>query len=524
MGRFPITLMDELTVGYLLAWARRAAAALLGAVLITAASPGAASTAMPVARASTSRLAHGRLAAAETLAGLKLIDYFPAAHGWGSMWWSFEATQMETDFARIAALHANGVRIIISAPAFGFPRVNPTMAARLAQTLSLAAAHGLRVELTLFNEWQDFAAVAESEAWAAELLAPLRGDPRIAYIDLHNELPADTDPDALQWAEAMVPYVQSIDGGIPVTVSTSISSGTAPLEALARGLAATPPDLYDVHYYGAAAEAYPVLARAQRIAGSVPLFIGETGFATDRSYGWASGLAPDGGSLAAYQDYYIRMVEDAARALSLPDAAPWILYDMPGQGGTVWGSHMGILHANGSPKPAALSLASLFGEGSLSLAFNNGFEQSSGKTGLPWLWRRWLASEASFAVDRTVAHSGGASARIAHAGGNHLTGCPAFYIAPIAAVVPGVTYTASVWARGASAAGSSRLVLAWSNAEGRFVASDASRSLPAGNSGWTQLTVSAAPPEDAAAVEINLQVCENPGTTWFDDVSFSPVG
>ena len=30
-------------------------------------------------------------------------------------------------------------------------------------------------------------------------------------------------------------------------------------------------------------------------------------------------------------------------------------------------------------------------------------------------------------------------------------------------------------------------------------------------------------PAGAAAVEINLQVCENPGTTWFDDVSFSPA-
>jgi hypothetical protein len=456
------------------------------------------------------------------LSNLHLIDYFPSAAGWGAMWTSWNPTQMETDFRRIAALHANAVRIIVNLPAFGFPKPNATMVSRLTQTVRLAAAQGLTSELTLFDGWSNYAAITESKTWVDEVLAPLDGSSEIAYIDLHNELPADTNPAALVWAQTMVPYVQSIDGGIPVTVSTSISSGTAPLQALIHGLAATPPNLYDVHYYGNAADAYPVLSEAKTLAASVPLFVGETGFATDPSYGGAEGLQPDEPSLEAFQDYYVRMVENATKALTLPAAAPWILYDLPGQGNTEWGHHMGILHANGTPKAAATTISEIFAGGTVPAAFNNGFEENTGSPAMPNIWRAWLPQDASFAIDKTVVHTGNASARIEHAGGSHLTGCPAFYAAPIAAIKTGVKYTAGAWVRGADAAGLSRVVLTWTNSTGRYVASSDSPALPAGTTTWQALSVTAKPPARATAVEINLQVCENPGTTWFDDVSFSP--
>jgi hypothetical protein len=456
------------------------------------------------------------------LSNLRLIDYFPSAAGWGAMWANWNPTQMETDFRRIVALHANGVRIIVNLPAFGFPKPNATMVSRLTQTVRLAGAQGLTSELTLFDGWSNYAAISESRTWVNELLAPLHGSAQVAYIDLHNELPADTSPAALAWAQAMVPYVQSIDGGIPVTVSTSISSGTAPLQALIRGLAASPPNLYDVHYYGNVTDVYPVLSQAKTLAAGVPLFVGETGFATDPSYDGAQGLQPDEPSLEAFQDYYLRMVENATKALTLPPAAPWILYDMPGQGNTEWGHHIGILHANGTLKAAATTLSEILAGGAVSPTFNNGFEESTGSPAMPNIWRAWLRQDASFAIDRTVVHTGSASARIEHAGGSHLTGCPAFYAAPIAAIKAGVKYTAGAWARGANAGGLSRVVLIWTDSKGRYVASSDSPALPAGTTTWRALSVTAKPPAGATAVEINLQVCENPGTTWFDDASFSP--
>ncbi len=454
------------------------------------------------------------------LQGLHLVDYFPSDAGWGEMWWHWNPQQLGNDFARVAALHANAVRIIVSAPAFGFPQPTATMEEHLESTLALAAAHGLRVELTLFNEWTDYGDIADSETWARQVLAPLSGDHEIVYIDLHDELPVSTNRDAPAWAEAMVPFVKSVDGGLPVTISTSISSGIGPLQALIGALASNPPDLYDIHYFGSAADAYAILAEARATVHGAPLFVGETGFATSPAYGWARGLLPTASSLESYQDYYYRTVESATAALSLPPAAPWILYDMPGQGGTLWGYHMGILRADGSPKPAAGVLASVFSGATPEASFNNGFEEGSS---LPAIWRRWLPRDAHFAREHAITHSGSAAVSISHAGGTHLTGCPAFYAAPIAAITPGVDYDASVWALGSATAGSSRIVLVWTTSSGRFIASSPSPSLPAGNTGWTQLSVSAAPPAGAAAVEIDLQVCESPGTTYFDDVTFSPA-
>lgn len=459
--------------------------------------------------------------ASSPVAGLRLIDYFPSTAGWGSMWTDWNPAQMEVDFARIAALHANGVRIILNAPAFGFPHPTATMLGRLEETIHLAASHGLKVELTLFDGWHDYGLIEQSRTWVTAVIGALHESSAIAYVDLHDELPASTNANAMAWAQAMVPYTQSIDGGIPVTVSTSISSGIAPLRALMAGLAASPPNLYDVHYFGSPADAYAILAEAKQAVGSAPLFVGETGFATSPSYGWARGLLSTPQSLESYQDYYFRIVENATRALELPAAAPWILYDMPGQGSTEWGYHIGILHSNGTEKPAAQTLAEVFSGDPVGTSFNNGFEQSGGNPILPYLWRRWLPGDARFALDKTVAHTGSASARITKARGNHTTGCPAFYTTPVAAILPGATYTGSAWARGRGTAGESRVVLAWTSASGQYIASSDSPSLPAGNSEWTQLKVSAMPPAGAAAVEIDLQVCENPGSTWFDDVSFS---
>jgi hypothetical protein len=455
------------------------------------------------------------------LSGLRMVDYFPAHQGWASMWSDWTAARTERDFGRIAALHANGVRIIVSVPAFGFPEIDPVMIGRLRRTIAIAAAHGLRSEITLFDGWREYGRVGASREWLRQLLPAIAGDRDLAYIDLQNELPASKNRAALEWARQVLPFLKGHDGGIPVTVSSSISSGVGPLAALIDGLGRARPDLYDVHYYGNPAEAYAVLRHARALAGSTPVFVGETGFATASSYGWAEGLAPGGRSLDAYQDYYFRMVEFAARAAGLPDASPWILYDMPHQGDTTWGHHMGILHPDGARKPAAAMFSRLFAGRPVGVDFNNGFEDSSGDPRLPAIWRRWMPSEAEFSVDRSVAHEGLASAEIEGAKGDHSTGCPAYYVAPITAIRDGTTYTASAWAKGAEASGLSRIALVWSDAAGHYVATSTSAPMPGGTTGWTKLTVAAQPPPGARALEIDLQVCENPGTTWFDDVALS---
>src|SRR5215469_4965197 len=54
---------------------------------------------------------------------LREVNYYPASGGWTYMWSHFDPAAIDRDFARIRALDANTVRIIIQPSVFGFPMV-----------------------------------------------------------------------------------------------------------------------------------------------------------------------------------------------------------------------------------------------------------------------------------------------------------------------------------------------------------------------------------------------------------------
>src|SRR5258708_8970245 len=79
---------------------------------------------------------------AEMVAAMREVNFYPSANNWGHMWTNSDPGVVDADFAQIAGLHANTVRIIVQVPAFGYPSPDPTMLDRLAQTISLADRHG----------------------------------------------------------------------------------------------------------------------------------------------------------------------------------------------------------------------------------------------------------------------------------------------------------------------------------------------------------------------------------------------
>ena len=119
---------------------------------------------------------------------VRSISYFPARGGWTLMWTHFDAKAIDRDLSRIAWLRANTVRVIVPARVFGYPEPEAEMSARLEKVVDLAARHGLRVELTLFDWWHDYSDVAGSRRWAAAVLSPYAGDARIAFVELQNEI------------------------------------------------------------------------------------------------------------------------------------------------------------------------------------------------------------------------------------------------------------------------------------------------------------------------------------------------
>jgi endo-1,4-beta-mannosidase len=297
--------------------------------------------------------AAGRLPAArQSLAkNLKEVNYYPAAGGWTYMWSHFDPAAIDRDFARIRALDANAVRIIVQPSVFGFPIVHPDMANRLFEVIGLATKHSLLVHLTLFDWWTRYTDIHGSKEWVSSLLSRYRHDPRIAVLELQNEVNPQ-NPAAVAWVTRLLPYLSTV---MPGTLRT-VSSGSVPPEVFAlltHELKKSPPDFWDYHYYGPAADVYSVLSRIKALSAPLPLFVGETGYSTNGT--------PGGQAAQKHaQETFYRAVFSAAAALGLPPPAPWTLNDFsqraipPGQTAVDPAQYgYGLFQLNGTPKPAA---------------------------------------------------------------------------------------------------------------------------------------------------------------------------
>ena len=281
------------------------------------------------------------------VAHLKLMNYYPADAGWSLMWRTYSHARTSRDFAAIRSLGANAVRIIVQPGAVGYPIVRRDMLSRFHDMLSTARAHGLGVQLTLFDWWNGYADITGSKQWLHSLLHGEQHDQTVAIVELKNELPRS--PTALAWAHQLLPVLSAELPGVPRTVSTPASSGAAGLAMQA----ALPVDLLDVHYYGDPSQAGRLLQIAATVAGGRPVIIGETGVSTAQV------------NEAAQARYFAAMAA-AAAAARVPPPAPWVLSDFtagavpPGGNRASSQYHYGLRRLSGRWKPAAAIVRSAF--------------------------------------------------------------------------------------------------------------------------------------------------------------------
>ena len=489
--------------------------------------------------ASLGALVHGGAAPAAQVDDVRVpddvrsISYFPARGGWTLMWTRFDPDAIDRDFARVASLRANTVRVIVPARTFGYPNPEAEMSARLERVVALAARHGLRVELTLFDWWHDYSDVAGSRRWLAALLSPYADDARIAFVELKNELRLQ-DQGAVEWAAALIPYVRELTAK-PVTVSVPALEPARDLGLLRSALGSSQPDFYSAHFYWRPELAAEHFAAARAAVAPVALRIGETGYSTAIPYDVLPGVPASASAREAQQAYYFRSLASVGHRLGLPPIAPWVLSDFapdaippddPGLSNPRE-YRFGLFRVTGETKPAALGIRSIFA-GRHSEAFNNGFEQAvrdeRGRS-VPAIWRIRSAPGALFGRDAGVARSGGASARIAGAGAGTGTGLEAaFTIAPPdPAVRPGDRSTVTAFARAGARCGEVRVALRWFASDGQPVGGAQSAPLRCGTRGWKLLRASGTAPPGAAYVGLYLRAARTVGAAWFDDVGYSRV-
>jgi hypothetical protein len=448
---------------------------------------------------------------------LRVVSYYPADAGWTAMWTKWNPARVATDLDRAAAVGANTVRAIVQPDTFGYPHVSPVYAARLAQFVELAAARGLHVQLTLFDWWYSWPDRRGSRTWARELLTPYARDPRIAFVELRNEILPKKE--TIAWARRMIPFVRRVLPGTPITLSVAGPKLLGKLATLKRGLARVPPDFYDVHYFGRGGEsAYATLAAAKRTVAPTPLWLGETGYPTLVNASGFGGVprTRDGQEIA--QTQFLATVAWAAQANGLAPIGVWQLDDlMPAAVPNRVAApedpdlHYGLFRVDGSAKPAADVVRSVFA-GTVPLSFNNGFEDAVG--GVPARWE--MSGDAMwFAVDHSVAATGAASGEIAG------TGTASYSIVPPnGGVRPGTAVSVSVFARRATPVGSAAIVLEWHDRSGRLLAREMSPRLETVGA-WAQLAVRGTAPRRAAYVRIDLVAERIAGNVWFDDVTFA---
>lgn len=312
------------------------------------------------------RVAGGQLLVGKRPFPIRGVNYYPQATPWLAFWPAYDPAIIEQDLARIASLGLNTVRIFVpyplpepAPPADGLPAANVNSEAlfrqNLADFLDRAESHHLKVIVTLFDFRTDYQILLWPNAdRALAAIVPYFADhPAILAWDLKNEpdldQPGNTPEMVNAWLEYIAWQVRRQDPNHLITIGWSQSEAAAQLAEVV--------DFVSFHAYGAPADLPEKYAQLRTAVSHKPIVLTEFGLST-----WNSSFFPGGHTENEQAVYYAAM----RQALAETDAAgyiAWTLYDFAGVPSNVAGrapwrtgpqKYLGILHADGTAKPAAL--------------------------------------------------------------------------------------------------------------------------------------------------------------------------
>lgn len=286
------------------------------------------------------------------------VNYYPQATPWHEFWPAYNPTIIDQDFARMQQLGLNTVRIFVPFEQFGGARINTTLQERLADLLTRADAHGLKVIVTLF----DFRAEYQPLAWPnadrqlEALLTRFKDNRAILAWDLKNEPDRDYATHGRETVNAWLVHTarlaRSYDPHHLLTIGWSSPEAA---RALADQI-----DFVSFHFYAPAEQLRAQYSALRTAAPDRPIVLTEFGLPT-----WNSFFFPNGHSAPEQAVYYADILA-TLRATDSAGYLAWTLYDFSSVPGDVAGrwpwqrgpqAHLGVLRADGQPKPAAALLA-----------------------------------------------------------------------------------------------------------------------------------------------------------------------
>jgi hypothetical protein len=500
-------------------------AAVLAMMINTMAIPG-------TARANPRQLS-ATSAARVAPAQLKIISYYPANHPWDRMWTEYSHADTDADFAKIAGLGANAVRIFIIPSVLGFASntVSATVAGHLRDMVVTAAAHGLAVQLTLFDcptfwdpatgSQQKYAdRLSLSQSWLTKLLQPYRGDQRIALVELENEVDP-YDAQLMAWAKSMLSWLPTVLPGVPRTIDTW-SSGDGSREAAMLDQLSPYLDVLNAHLYGAPSSNVAVLAAITARAAGRPVIIGEAG----HSSGVVQSAGGDRAQLRAFS-----LISEAAARFGIAAFSVWTLSDFTDAGKPSWLSppaeqYFGLYRCDGSPKPAGDYVRKMFtgtaprpspanydGE----FQYEDAAPAVTGST-LLGAWQQFLPGQAgAIGVAPGQGMNGSAAGYIRASRVSAAQGIPALYqrfVAPSA----GSTISVSAWTRLAGATGTTALSIAWFSRGGIYQGNVVGAKADNASGSWQAISLTSKVPAGITEFQVYAQSADNTGTAYFDNV------
>lgn len=280
-------------------------------------------------------------------------NYFPESTPWLAFWKTYDTRAIDRDLSTIEAQGLNAIRVLIPYDQFGGASPDPKFIERLADFLSRARVHHLRVLVALF----DFHDVTSPLLWAGAdrqleaLLRRFTDDSTIIAWDLRNEpnifYPADSQRTIDAWLTHLARLARAVDPHHPLTIGWFRPEEATRLSSLV--------DVVSYHYYGNVADFARRFDVLRKTVSNKPILLSEFGRTTFNPLTFL-GFYDEADQARYYRD----VIGKIARSDSVGYLV-WTLHDFPSYPpGSWWPQpwqleverHFGVLRWDGTGKPA----------------------------------------------------------------------------------------------------------------------------------------------------------------------------